>query len=168
MTATDQYFSLSSVLRFTWNDIGCVNIIELLSFRTVIEFDVVLHNQFMRVTPPSFWYAIFRGNLDGTHYAKGRYAVRRNSVISYADINFYFKKVQFSLKKHNTHDIQSQITLKKFARSLRSRFFGLISAFIYFNMDFRIWGGQNLGYLTSKHIKPNAFKNYCTCAYNIL
>ena len=41
----------------------------------------------------------------GTQYAKGRYAVRRNSVISYADINFYFKKVQFSLKKHNTHDM---------------------------------------------------------------
>ena len=38
-------------------------------------------------TPP-FWYAVFRGDLDGTQYAKGRYAVRRNSVISYADINF--------------------------------------------------------------------------------
>ena len=50
----------------------------------------------MRVTPP-FWYAVFRGGgLDGTQYAKGWYAVRRNSVISYADINFYFKKVQFS------------------------------------------------------------------------
>jgi len=46
-------------------------------------------------TPP-FWYAVFRGDLDGTQYAKGRYAVRRNFVISYADINFYFKKVQFS------------------------------------------------------------------------
>jgi len=46
--------------------------------------------------------------------------------------------------------------------------FGLISAFLNLNMDFRIWGGQNLGDLTSKHIKPNVFKNYCTCAYNIL
>jgi len=41
------------------------------------------------------------GDLEGTQYAKGRYAkgryaVRRISVISYADINFYFKKVQFS------------------------------------------------------------------------
>jgi len=46
--------------------------------------------------PPPFWYAVFGGGLDGTQYAKGWYAVRRNSVISYADINFYFKKVQFS------------------------------------------------------------------------
>ena len=28
------------------------------------------------------------GGLDGTQYAKGRYAVRKNPVISYADINF--------------------------------------------------------------------------------
>jgi len=71
----------------------------------------------MKVTP-HFWYAVFRGDLDGTQYAKGRYAVRRNSVILYADINFYFKKVQFSLKKHNARDIQSQITLKQ----LRARY----------------------------------------------
>jgi len=30
--------------------------------------------------------------LDGKQYAKGRYAVRKNPVISYADIIFYFKK----------------------------------------------------------------------------
>ena len=52
-------------------------------------------------TPP-FWYAVYRGCLGGTQYAKGRYAVRRNSVISYADINFYFKKVPFS-SKNTTH-----------------------------------------------------------------
>jgi len=52
-------------------------------------------------TPP-FWYAVFRGDLDCTQYAKGQYAVRRNSVISYADINVYFKKVQFS-SKNTTH-----------------------------------------------------------------
>ena len=46
-------------------------------------------------TPP-FWYAVFRGDLDGTQYAKGRYAVRRNSVISYADIIF-------TLKRSNLH-----------------------------------------------------------------
>ena len=46
--------------------------------------------------------------------------------------------------------------------------FWLISAFINLNMDFRIWGGQNLGNFTSKHIKPNVFKNFCTCAYDIL
>ena len=44
-------------------------------------------------TPPPFWYAVFSWVLDGTQYAKGRYAVRKNPVISYADINFYFKKV---------------------------------------------------------------------------
>ena len=37
--------------------------------------------------------------LDGTQYAKGRYAVRINPVISYADINFYF---QFS-SRNTTH-----------------------------------------------------------------
>ena len=39
----------------------------------------------LRVTPP-YWYAVLRGE-DGTQYAKGWYAVRINSVISYADIN---------------------------------------------------------------------------------
>jgi len=52
----------------------------------------------------------------------------------------------------------------RFARA----FFWLISASSNLNMDFRIWGGQNLGNLTSKHIKPNVFKNYCECAYNLL
>ena len=42
------------------------------------------------------------GGLDGTQYAKGRYAVRRNSVISYADINFYLKKVHFHKKTQHT------------------------------------------------------------------
>ena len=32
----------------------------------------------------------------GTQYAKGRYAVCKNPVISFADIKFYFLKVQFS------------------------------------------------------------------------
>ena len=47
------------------------------------------HFKCMRVTPPLLVRSI-QGDLDGTQYAKGRYAVRRNSVISYADINFYF------------------------------------------------------------------------------
>jgi len=46
-------------------------------------------------TPPPFGTQYSEGGLDGTQYAKGWYAVRRNSVISYADINFYFKNVQF-------------------------------------------------------------------------
>ena len=49
-----------------------------------------MHLIYLKVTP--VWYAIFRF-LDGTQYAKGRYAVRKNLVISYADINFNFKKV---------------------------------------------------------------------------
>ena len=58
--------------------------------------------------------------LDGTQYAKGWYAVRRISVILYADINFYFKKVQFSSRNtaHVTNYIVSQITPK----ILRARF----------------------------------------------
>jgi len=61
----------------------------------------------MRVTPPThFWYAVFRWVLDGTQYERGWCAVRRNSVISYADIIFYFKKVQFSSR--NT----TQVTYK--------------------------------------------------------
>jgi len=78
-------------------------------------------------TPPLLVRSIQR-DLDGTQYAKGRYAVRRNSVISYADINLYFKKVLFS-SKSTTH------VTYKVARSLRSRFFGIISAFINVNMD---------------------------------
>ena len=79
----------------------------------------------MRVTPP-FWYAVFREVLDGTQYAKGWYAVRRNSVISYVDINFYFKKVQFSSRNisHVTNKVKQ---LKKklrvpFARTFLGHF----------------------------------------------
>ena len=38
---------------------------------------------YKRVKPP-FWYAVFRGGLGRTQYAKGQYAVRNNSVKSYA------------------------------------------------------------------------------------
>jgi len=48
------------------------------------------------MTPPPFCTQYSGGGLDGTQYTKGRYAVRRNSVISYADINFYYEKVPFS------------------------------------------------------------------------
>ena len=83
--------------------------------------------------------------FDGTQYAKGWYAVRRNSVISYPDINFYFKKVQFS-PKNNTHDIQSQITLK----TLRARFArALWGSLHHLYTSTWSWGGQNLEELTS-------------------
>ena len=46
-----------------------------------------------RVTPPPFWYAVFRGGLGRTQYAKGRYAIRNNSVKSYAALsNSHFFK----------------------------------------------------------------------------
>jgi len=111
-----------------------------------------------------FWYAVFRGNLDGTQYAKGRYTQYAESLLYRTQTSIFTLKRSNFHQKHNTHDIQSQITLKKIARSLRSRFLG---SFLNLNMDFRIWEGQNLGNLTSKHIKPYVFKNYCTCAYNI-
>jgi len=60
----------------------------------------------------------------------------------YAEILFYPTQTSiFTLKRSNfyqetqTRDIQSQITLKQIARSLLSRFFGVISAFINFNID---------------------------------
>ena len=40
---------------------------------------------------PPFWYAVFRGVLGRTQYAKGQYAVRNNSVKSYAEL----KNIQF-------------------------------------------------------------------------
>ena len=32
----------------------------------------------------------YSGGLNGTQYAKGRYALRKNPVISYTDSKFYF------------------------------------------------------------------------------
>jgi len=67
---------------------------------------------------------------------KGWYAVRRNSVISYADIIFYFKKVQFSSRNttHVTYPVQTQIT--QITIFLRARLFWVMSAFINLNIDF--------------------------------
>ena len=66
----------------------------------ISKLHVLFHCQIARFNtrgwhPPPFWYAVFRGDLDGTQYAKGRYAVRRNSVISYADIIFTLKRSNF-------------------------------------------------------------------------
>jgi len=65
------------------------------------------------------------GDLDGTQYAKGRYAVRRNFVISYADINFYFKKAQFS-SKNTTHMTYTVKTLNKMRACFARAFLGSI------------------------------------------
>ena len=75
------------------------------------------------------------GILDGTQYAKGRYAVRESLLISYADINSYFKKVQFS-PKNTTRGAKKVNKSNFFTRSLRSRLFKkIISAFINLNID---------------------------------
>ena len=109
----------------------------------------------LRVTPPLLVrsiqggfrrYAVHKGSVRSTQ--KFCYIVRRYHFFTLKRSNFH--------QKHNTHDIQSQIILKKIARSLRSRLFGIISAFINLNMDLRRSKSRNL---TSKHIKPNVFKN---------
>ena len=90
----------------------------------------------LRVTP-HFLVRSIQGVFRRYAVRKGRYAVRKNPVISYAYINVYFKKVKFSSRKHNKRDIQSQITYSA------------------------------LGNLTSNHIKANVCKNGCTCACHI-
>jgi len=72
----------------------------------------------MRVTPPLPFLQGFR------QYAKGRYAARENPIISYADINLYFRKGPIFIKKHNKRDIQRQITL----------FFASLALFGHFNI----------------------------------
>ena len=79
----------------------------------IYQFSVQVVSKFKCISPlceggtPPFWCAVFRGVLDGTHYAKGRYAVCTNPVISYADIKFYFKKVQFSSR--NTTNVTYKV-----------------------------------------------------------
>jgi len=43
--------------------------------------------------------------LDGPQYAKVRYAIHKIYVLLYADNNFYFKKCDIFIKKHNKSDI---------------------------------------------------------------
>jgi len=86
-----------------------------------------------------FWYAVFRGGgrgLDGTQYAKCPFAVRINSVISYANIIFLVLKGQLFIKKHNKIDIQSEITLS-FSRSRFARaVLGSSQYVLNINIDF--------------------------------
>ena len=46
------------------------------------------------------------GYLGSTQYTKGWYAERKNPIISYTDISFYFKKGPIFSKKHIKLDIQ--------------------------------------------------------------
>jgi len=70
-------------------------------------------------------YVEFRKTLDGM-YATGRYAKHKNSVISYADINVYFKNVQCSSR--NTTNVTYKVK--------KTRALWVISAFINLNIDF--------------------------------
>ena len=69
--------------------------------------------------------------LNTSHYFCVVYccdAVRRHYVISYANINLYFKKVHFH-QKHNTRDILSQITLKQLRAHFACAFWGHLSIY---------------------------------------
>ena len=69
---------------------------------------------------PTFGTQYSEGALDGTQYAKGWYAVRRNSVISYADINFYLKRSHFHQETQHTchtNSFNSIILRARFARA---------------------------------------------------
>ena len=76
--------------------------------------------------PPRFWYAVFRGGgvEDGTQYAKGRYAVRKNPVISYAN-NTFFLKVQFSSRNTinvvKTHLLRAHAHTEQFSIIYKTR-----------------------------------------------
>jgi len=89
---------------------------ELLKFKT----------SWMRVTPPH-WYAVFKGDLDGTQYAWGS---------QYEEILLYrtqtsictLKRSNFH-QKRNTHDIQCQITLKQLRARFARAFLGYFSIY---------------------------------------
>jgi len=51
---------------------------------TSIHFSLSKWNNYLWGWHPPFWYAVFMGVLGRTHNAKGQYAVRNNSVKSYA------------------------------------------------------------------------------------
>ena len=64
-----------------------------------------------------------QGMFDGTHYAKGRYAICTNPLISKAEINFIFKWCNFHQVTRQSWPKMSNFTLYFFACSLRSRLF---------------------------------------------
>ena len=88
-----------------------------------------------------------------------RYAVRTYYVISYADINFYFKKGPIFIKNHSKCDIQSKINLKCSRTRYARAFWGSFQ-----HLSTLILGYQTQGNLIAKHIKFNVCKTYCTCA----
>ena len=111
---------------------------------------------------PPFWYAVFRGCLGGTQYAKGRYAVRKNPVISYADINF---RSSFHQETQETWYTKSNISIFSRARFTHA-VWGHLSKIINLNINF---GRSKLGKITRKHIKANFYRMIVrTCACNRL
>jgi len=76
-------------------------------------------------TPP-FLVRSIQGVLRRYAIRKGSVRSTQNPVISYADIIFLLLNGPIFIKRQNKSDIQSQITLKNFARALRSRFLGSI------------------------------------------
>ena len=86
--------------------------------------------------------------------------VKYNFVIN---LNDFFLNSSF-IKNHSKHHIQSKKNSKLFARSLRSRLFGVISAFIKINIDLgisktrksnkqkhQIWRLQEWLYMCTQH-----------------
>ena len=60
---------------------------------------------------PPFWYAVFRGCLGGTQYAKGRYAVRKNPVKRTQTSIFTFKRSNFHQETQETWHTKSNISI---------------------------------------------------------
>ena len=77
--------------------------------------------------------------LDGTQRVGTQCA--KNPVISYTDINFYFKKVQFSSRSTTNVTCNSQITLKISRAWFACVFWAVISAFMNLKLDF--WEVEN-------------------------
>jgi len=71
-----------------------------------------------------------------------RYAVRKGSVLTQKSCYvvrsylFLLLKGQIFIKKHNKHDVQSQIIIKFSRASFARAFLGVISAFKNLNNDF--------------------------------
>jgi len=69
-------------------------------------------------------------------YAKGRFAVHKSPVILYADVKFYFKKVQFS-SRNTTKYITNKVKRSQFLSALSSLALILdISSFMRLNIHY--------------------------------
>jgi len=106
-------------------------------------------NMSWRWYPPFLVWSV-QGFVDGTHYTKGRYAVRKNIVR---------RQHFFTLKSCTFHQEKKPWHIK----SMNSMFCSLahiseVSAFIRLNMD---WGGRKWRIKSSKHRKSSVWKYDC-------